>query len=279
MIMKRISPIIVPLDGSQASVAALGAARALASILSCELHVIHVADCDFLEDELLRLLDVEEKFEHIPHCLKGEVVEAILSLAADIGACMIVMSSHGQTYDTRDIMGSKTRDLAQRSDLPIMVIRPDMKRLPDAGWKPARLLVPLDGSPLPTAVVDQVFEMAIRMGLEVYVLHVAVFGRGRPREAGSFTSPRYVDQPHYDWPAWAEEFTKRFTARRPPTVKLSLFHERGEPVEIALDFAAVKEVDIIALNWHGRMNKKHAATVRGILRRSESPVLLMRVAD
>jgi nucleotide-binding universal stress UspA family protein len=277
--MEEKPAIVIPLDGSRISALAIGAARALCEIMGGELHIVHVTDLALSDEQLLGHLKVPEYFEHIPHRLHGEIVDSILEFTLGIDAKLIVTSSHGETYNSRDIIGSKTRGLAQNSTIPIMIVRPDLKTLPDAGWKPRKMLVPLDGSPLPSAVVNQLFYLAERINLDIDVLHIAVRGKKRPPEAGSYAGPRYIDHPHYDWPAWADEFTKRISARRPPAIKLRLSYERGDPVDVTLEYASRNETDIIALSWHGRVEKKHATTVKGILRRSELPVLLIKLLD
>lgn len=269
--------VVVPLDGSQVSESALGAARALTSIMGGSLHVVHVTEASLREEKLLDHLKVGGEFEYMPHRLSGKPVDAILEFAMNINAKMIVMCSHGETYNSRDIMGSKTRGLAQRSSLPILVIHPGARMLPDTDWKPGRMLVPLDGTPLPVTVVDRIFDLAQGINMEVWVLHIAVPGARRPLETGTYASPRYTDHPYYDWPAWADEFTRRFTSRRPQGVKLRLSHRRGNPIGATIDFAMHNGMDIIALSWHGHMEKRHAATVKGILRKAELPVMLIKI--
>jgi nucleotide-binding universal stress UspA family protein len=268
--------VIIPLDGSRTSTVALGAAQALTGIMGGILHIVHVTDAPLPEEDLPGHLKVEEVFDHFHHQLSGDIVGSILEFALEIDARMVVMSSHGQTYDDRDLVGSKTQGLLRHATIPTMVIRPGMENLPGASWKPRKILVPLDGAPLPAAVVNEVFDLAEILGAEIDVLHIAVSGKEPPSEAGTYTSPRYLDHPHYDWPAWADEFTKRLFAHRLPEVGLRLFHEPGDPVEVTLRFALENDEDIIALSWRGRMGKKHAATVQGILRSTERPILLVR---
>ncbi len=269
--------IVVPLDGSRTAAVALGAARALTEIVSGVLHIVHVTEEPFPEEGLLGHLNVEEVFDHIPHTMQGEVVDSILDLAIDIDAMMIVMSTHGKTFDSADILGSKASTLARNSTLPIMFVRPGMDNPPQWDWRPSRILLPMDGTPLPSPVVDKIFDLAESVNLDIDALHIAEPGRKQPREAGSYTSPRYIDRPHYDWPAWTDEFTKRFVARRRPDVKLTLFHQQGDPADVALQFAVEHHEDIIGLSWRGSMEKKHAPTVKGILRDTQFSVLLFRI--
>jgi nucleotide-binding universal stress UspA family protein len=276
MEMEGKPAVVVPLDGSRASALALEVGRAVTSIMEGELHVVHVTEASVPEERLLEYLKVSGDFDYVPHCLCGEIAGSIIELAGTLQARVIVMSSHGQSHNMRKIVGGNARGLAQISGLPVLIVRPGPEPVPGVGWKPRKMLVPLEGTPLPDSVVDQLFYLAQKLGADIDVLHIAALETRHSAVAGAYSSPRYLDHPYYDWTAWMDEFTKRFAPRRPPAMTLRLFHEQGNPVEATLNFASRHEADIIALNWHGRMDGKHAATVKGVLRRTRWPVLLLR---
>lgn len=271
--------VVVPLDGSGVSALALDVGRAVTHIMRGELHVVHVTEALVPEGKLLEYLQVSGDFDHVPHCLCGEIAGSIIDLAGNLDARVIVMSSHGRSHNMRKIVGSNTRGLAQLTGLPVLIVRPGPEPGPGIGWKPRRMLVPLEGTPLPDSVVDQLFYLARRLGTDIDVLHIAALEGRHSAMAGTYSSPRYLDHPYYDWTAWMDEFTKRFAPRRPPAMTLRLFHEQGNPVEATLNFASRHGTDIIALNWRGRMEGKHAATVKGVLRRTRWPVLLLRAPN
>lgn len=274
--MKGRHDVVIPLDGSEASLEALGEARALTEILGGTLHIVHVLDKQVPKKDLLEYLKIEEGFKYDLRKLSGEIVPAILSFALEIEARLIVMSSHGETFNELDILGSKAKAIAQHATIPIMIIRSGMKKRITVGWRPVKMLAPLDGSPLPDYVTDTIFNIAEQLDTDIDVLNVAVAGKKGPSERGAYPSPTYLDHPYYDWPAWCSEFVKRFLEEREPNVELKLFHKGGDPVKVTLEFAADHADDIIALNWRGRMSKKHAEMVKGILRETEEPVLLIR---
>ncbi len=95
-------------------------------------------------------------------------------------------------------------------------------------------------------------------------------------EAGTFSGPRYLDHPQYDWPAWSEEFLYRFYTYLPPDAQMRLFHRRGKPDAVTLRFVMENGEDLIALSWRGLLHEKLAETVKGVLTRTEVPVLLIR---
>ncbi len=276
---KRTGPaVVLPLDGSEVSTTAFGAATALAELLGLSLHVVHVTETAIDESELqehLHLSSAQAKGITLQQ-LQGGVVESLLEYALNVDAHFIVMSGHGETYNQRHLAGSTALAIMQRATIPILVIRSGMETHPSPAWRPRRMLVPLDGSPEATSAMDQVFHLARDLGARVDVLHIAVLGKAAPKGKGAYSSPIYLDYPHYDWPAWSDEFIRRCYLPHQEEVKLRLLHREGEPAAVTMEVAKEEGADLIALSWHGDLGKKLARTVKGILRRTELPVLLIR---
>ncbi|OFW57307.1 MAG: hypothetical protein A2W01_01575 [Candidatus Solincola sediminis] len=274
--MKGKRDVVVPLDGSETSAQALGAAKAISEILGGALHIVHVSEMRIPKKDLPALLKIEDESKYDIRKLSGEIVPAVLEFALETEARLIVMSSHGTSFKTQDILGSKAKGIAQHTTIPIMIIRAGMKKRIVADWRPAKMLVPLDGMPLPEYVSDTIFSIAEALHTDLDLLNIAAAGKKPPRVPGAFPSPAYLDHPYYDWPAWCSEFVKRILEEREPQVELTLFSKGGDPVRVTLQFALENSDDIVALHWRGLMSKKHAETVKGILRNAEKPVLLVR---
>ncbi|MEW6554157.1 MAG: universal stress protein [Actinomycetota bacterium] len=269
--------LVLPLDGSVASASALGAARALTRRVGGVLHVVHVTDHPVPHHRLARRLQIAPMQEDfVFHQPRGEVAGAVLDLAKSVQAWMIVLSGHGQSNDPERLAGQTALDLIQRSTLPITVIRAAMRELPGPEWRPSRMLVPLEETPLADCVIKQVFDLAREMQLDLDILHITGAKKKPPMELATFSSPRYLDHPQYDWPAWNEEFLYRFYTYLHPDARLRLFHRRGRPDAVVLRFTMENGEDFIALSWRGLLQDKVAETVRGVLARAEVPVLLIR---
>ncbi len=269
--------VVIPLDGSVTSAGAFAAARALTRLIDGVLHVVHVTDQPMPHHRLARHLQITPtEGDFVFHQVHGEVAGAILDLAKSVSAWMIVLSGQGQTNNPLRLAGQTALDLIQRSTFPVMVIRAAMRELPGPEWRPAKMLVPLEGSPLADCVIKQVFDLAQEMKLDLDILHIAVAKKKPPIEVGALTSPRYLDHPQYDWPAWSEEFLYRFYTYLHPDAKLCLFHRRGKPDRVTLRFAMENDEDLITLSWRGLLHEKLTETVRGVLARAEIPVLLIR---
>lgn len=276
--MNEKPAIVIPLDGSPTAVAALGAAQAMTNMMKAVLHIVHVAEGRLPEDRLLENLKVGPL--EVEACLldqiSGDPVDAILDFASSLNVKMIVMSSHGWTYDRQYLVGSTAMGILLGATTPVLVIRPGMTQLPDPSWKPVRMLSPLDGSPLAASQMRRIFELAKLMGVDIDVLNVAVSGAERPAEVGTMTAQRYQDYPQYDLPAWADEFVRRFCVYQPPEVELRLFQLAGDPVDVIVNFASQKKEDLIVLTWRGRLEAQRAQTIKGLLRKAEVPVLLIK---
>ena len=66
--------------------------------------------------------------------------------------------------------------------------------------------------------------------------------------------PRYLDQPQHEWPAFSEEFLRRFlggSGHFPPGVPTRFFLGTGERAAQILRFANLLDSDLITLVWHG----------------------------
>jgi nucleotide-binding universal stress UspA family protein len=269
--------VVLPLDGSAASAAASGAAQALTRILGGVLHVVHVTDQPLPEQRLARHLQISPiEGNLVFHQVRGEVAGGVLDLATSVGAWMIVLSGQGRTNDPTLVAGQTALNLMQRSSFPVMVVRAAMRELPGPDWRPRRVLVPLEGAPLADCVIKQVFELAQEMHTDLDILHIATARKKPPVEVGAFSSPRYLDHPQYDWPAWSEEFLYRFYTYLHPDAQLRLFHRRGKPDTVTLRFAMENEEDIIVMSWRGLLRENLAETVKGVLTHTEVPVLLIR---
>ncbi|MHB8841123.1 MAG: universal stress protein [Candidatus Aquicultor sp.] len=276
--MRNRPAVILPLDGSEIAVKALGAAEAMTNIMGAVLYIVHVTEELLSERDLVKKLKIGqiEVRDFSLHQIQGvDAADEILRFAASVDTQMIVMSSHGWTFNTEHLLGSTTTGIVQRAINPVMIIRPDIAHTPDPQWKPKKMLVPQDGSPTAAAVMIQVFNLAKRVHAEVDVLNIGVVGEKPSREPGTITPPRYVDYPRYDWPAWAQEFVERFYAQRPLEVSLKLFEREGEPADVMLKFAQENGDDLIALGWHGHLEERRATTVKELLRRTDIPVLLI----
>lgn len=159
-------PILVPVDFSRYSVAALAWAAELARMSGARLHVLHVVHdpedqpgyyqpserdpnwslkkaarkmldkfLDRCREEVpeLALLetadDTNADFERVTRELVvGVPVRRILEVAERVEARLIVMGSHGRTGLPRLLLGSKAQSVVQLAPMPVAIIKADKKK-------------------------------------------------------------------------------------------------------------------------------------------------------
>ena len=133
--------VVVPIDLSDASLAAVATAREMVENAS-HLHVIHVlpilsgvepgvvwetmddqSRCDHAEAQLReRLRDPKYVGIHI-QAQVGDPGHGIAEYAAALGADLIVLPSHGRTGLTRLLIGSVAERVVRLAHCPVLVLR------------------------------------------------------------------------------------------------------------------------------------------------------------
>jgi len=123
--MSHIQKILVPMDGSPASVAALEQAVTLAQDLGATLDVLHVnepGESREMEDALgiakSRLLErLTRRTE------SGDPVKTILDIAATERAGLIVMGTHGRVGRLHALVGSVAEAVVRNAPCPVLTVR------------------------------------------------------------------------------------------------------------------------------------------------------------
>jgi nucleotide-binding universal stress UspA family protein len=277
--MKDKPAVIIPLDGSEAATAALGAAQAISAIMHAVLYIVHVNETRLTEEKLAEEIKIVEKLKikdfSIKQIIGENPADEILRFATARDAQMIVMSTHGKSFNANYLLGSVTINIVQRAIQPVMLIRPGTGLIPDHLWRPNRMLVPQNGTPASASIMNQVFMLARETNAEIDVLNVGTAGVKPPTEAGTIRTPMYLDHPRYDWPAWAREFAGRFFSQKPPDVKLNLFEREGDPPVVIKDFADQNKDNLILMGWHGQFGEGRARIVKELLQSVNMPIVLL----
>ena len=138
--------VFVATDGSEASLAAVRTGVSLTQSLrdGGRLHVAAVVDYaevpgmlgrqpagapDLLTDQAQAALDsahaaiAPSGLSAGSHLLHGDVVEALLACAAEVGADILVAGFHGRNRLARIVIGSVAGKLVRSTDLPVVVVR------------------------------------------------------------------------------------------------------------------------------------------------------------
>lgn len=151
---KMVSSILVSLDGSVASEAALPYAERLARVFDAELHLVRVAEttqlyamltpeaqtpaaAQTLNELVARLVsesttylnrvaeDLRAKGLRVTvQTLEGFPAEQLLAYEREVGTDLTVMATHGRTGLSRLVFGSVAERILKQGNTPVMMIRP-----------------------------------------------------------------------------------------------------------------------------------------------------------
>lgn len=197
--------------------------------------------------------------------LEGEAAGVLVDLAgkAEVDAVAV-----GLRTSAASGLGHVTEALLAWHQAPLLLVRPGMRPL--AGLR--RLLVPLEGSPSASVAMRYADDALCARGREIVMLHVMT--GSTPGEQGSFPAPRIVDQEHYEWTAWQEEFCMRFS-QCPEGGRHRVCVRVGEPVATIVKEADTLAAELIVLSWSGSFADGRGAVVRALLAAASCPVLVV----
>jgi nucleotide-binding universal stress UspA family protein len=191
--------ILVPLDGSDASLAALPWVRTLATpetrlvlhrVVTMSLALTELAGVAAETYEAVSERDVEAAMAYlkevsadlagvIPHITElariGNPADDILEVATIHHVDLILMATHGRGAAGRFFIGSVADRVARAATVPVMLVHTaDDGAMPtiDAPAMCRRILVPLDGSELARAAVPVAVDLARQLAVPVHLLRV-----------------------------------------------------------------------------------------------------------
>lgn len=266
--------ILVPLDGTKQALAALPVAKVLGEIERATLHILHVGEHAPAAEELRNRLGGDAPM------LDGFTIDARIGVPAveiplvanELKPRAIVICRHsGQ--ERRKMLGRTAMKVLHDAPCPVVLVPPERGAIP---WHLHHVLVPHDGTPTTSAALRPAAELAERGRAELLVAHVTDV-KAAPMEPGSFTTPRYIDQPQHEWPAWAGEFVKRLASVCPLEhvhVRMVLAH--GDTAAEIQRLSEKQSTDLIVLAWRGQWEAPRAATLKNILRDVCCPIMVVR---
>jgi nucleotide-binding universal stress UspA family protein len=272
--------LVVPLDGSREAAAALPVARTLAEAESATIHVVHIGGERLPPGRLVEHLGVaagELAGAVLVHRV-GTPAGGIVGQARDLGSRLIVMSSRAAQDASRGSLGESTREVLRRAPCPVVLVPPDR---PPSPWPLRRILLPHDGIPTTATAIARATELARRAGAELAVLHIAAPSSPPPGGLGALTTPRYLDQPQHEWPAWAREFVDRFTALggSQQAVRMHLFLACGEPADAIVAFASEHHTDLIVIAWVRGWEPEQRTTMRKVIDQAPGPLMIFPLEE
>ncbi len=259
--------ILVPLDGSPVAEAAMTPAMEIAAIMRAEVHCLQVVTGLALNlDPKLnqRIIDAREQMANvylrsirerftkseadiITSTASGSAAKSVIDYAMENDIDLIVISSHGQSALSRWVYGNVAIKILRRAPCDTLMIRPlgHAESLPKA-----RVMVPLDGSPLSERALKPAVALASAWELELMLLRVS--------------PPLFSDQDPISSHDFFDEIEERLDEEAVAYLQdiqavqasdfLSIRVETASGPEAAaiVDTANQNGVDLIVMSSHGR---------------------------
>jgi len=264
----------VTLDGSDASSTILQAAAPLARAFKASIALMSALEQaqlvfdrkSWLEGVAAGLRD--QGIETSIELRIGVADEAILGFIRDKPPVLLAMATHGRRGLDRLRLGSVAESVLRRTDVPLLIARPDT-----AGARGQAILVALDGSPLGEEILPDVARLAKATGRPVDVASVslpAVTAGG----VGEFPMYFPKDDP--------EPYLKGVCGRlggdgiQAKPVALS-----GRAASALVTYAAESGAGFVALTTHGRTGLRRVlmgSIAEEVLRNAPCPVLVRRAS-
>lgn len=221
--------------------------------------------------------------------LHGEPADHIRLRAIDIGADLIVMTTHGRTGLSRLWLGSVADSVVRHSPVPVLMLRPTKsgRGRATARHSFSRILVPLDGSALAAGAIGPAADLARATGAALILLRVVL---PLPLMSAYDPATPFAYQPMVadetateDAAAEARRTIDAVASRLRDDTALDVSAEvvvDSRVAEAIVRFAQTHDIDVIAMSTHGRSATRWllGSVADKVLRGSGLPVLLRRPA-
>jgi nucleotide-binding universal stress UspA family protein len=281
--------LIVPLDGSAFAEQALMPASMIARRTGAQIELLrvqqplsftNVPDADWRArpcggerdyvTEMARRVAVATSVPTSGTTIRGIASTEICRHATNVGADLIVMTSHCRTGIRRAWVGSVADEVVRRSPVPVLFVRPTNsprhRPLNRRGIK--RILVTLDGSPASEAILDGATAMARAFGATVKLLRVV-------QQSDEESVSRAVD-------VAASQLASIARRVRESSGVVVETHVVVAPdaADAILEFARHSAPSVIAMSTHGRGASRFVlgSVSDAVLRGSLAPLLLYHPA-
>jgi len=302
--------IMVPLDRSALAEQALGQAAAIARASHAGVDLILVHEPRALSEYQFGTADDEDlhgserymqavvaelhsgaSVEVTHAVVKGAPAEMIRARAHEVGADLIVMTSHGRTGLSRAWLGSVADAVVRRSTIPVLMLRP-VDTTPTDRLAAKHLfrcvLVPIDGSESARGILDAAAALAqcgdatvVLLRVVPHVPKVIAYDMHEPLIfPPTIPDTEATEQVVHEVTGQVEELARSLRERG--NVKVKAHVVVGDRVaESIIDFARAHNADVIGMSTRGRGASRIllGSVADKLLRASGLPMLLRRPAE
>lgn len=279
--------ILVPLDGSEMAEAALDYVQLLPSrrirLLAIEHEEIGIsAICKAARDCKTYLENVAEPLRQQGRDVEtyvalGNPAEQILAFAGT--ADLVLMGSHGHGLMERFMLGSVADQVARHATVPTMIVRD--RQDPATAVRLARIVVPLDGSPLAERALPAAAMLAADLGVPIHLIRVLEIDAVRAQvQAGIHVASAYLHSQETVQRRAEEYLAERAQELRDQHLAVTSEVLLGSPGATLLD--AIRPDDLVVMTSHGRGGVRRwllGSIADKLVRAAAGPVLLVPAAD
>ncbi|WP_265112515.1 universal stress protein [Halosolutus halophilus] len=284
--------LLVPVDGSDSSIAALDHALDIAADHGATVQLLYVADTnkpslvryegtvvDVLEEEGEEILsDARERAEErgvpiVDDVVQGNPGTAIVDAAAEGPVDLVVMGTHGHRGLEEYVLGSVAEGVVNESEPPVLTVRAE-----DAtrSYPYEDVLVPTDGSDHARRALRLGSAIASRHGATMHLLSVV----DEPTLGLAVGSSPAADRLEEHARDVLEEASTIATNAGVDDVVTAI--EFGSVTQEIQSFADEADVDLVVMGTHGRTGlDQHllGSITERVLRTAPAPVLTTNSAD
>ena len=289
-----LEKILIPLDGSKLSEAALSHGEELARAFDSELHLLGV--CDGPDEKHRRLMQayLEKTAEDVRRhdsgkplrvkavVLEGEPASRINAYALQERVNLIIAVSHGHSGIMPWTMGSTANKIIHGAPGPVLLLRAAAvkKKGPQKSFF-SKVLLPLDGSAAGETALPFVLEIAARLKSEVTLLSVVESGQ-RVHTIGGLDFIRFPEQQvqkmKQELSDYLDSAVKKFCDRG---IKARGELRSGHAAEEIIKYAKSAGVRLVAMSSHGKSGLREwvfGSVSNKVLHAGKSHLLLVKLA-
>jgi nucleotide-binding universal stress UspA family protein len=260
--------LIVPVDGSSASLSAVPVAARLAAAVDGKLEVMsvvdRVGDVAGMQSDLDEMiasvgpLDVEpEAVVDASHTVSGAIARRVES----IDGAMVLMSSHGHGRSAA-LLGNTVDELLRSTFGPVIVLGPRVR--PDSGRLGGNYIVPLDGSKRADDVLPIVAAWSVEFRGTPWLIEAV---DEAPPDSNDVSESSYV-----------RTRARRLEQRIGREAEFEVLHG-SHPARLITDFAEQNDGSFIFMVTHGRsgLDRLRLGSVAAdVIRHAHCPVVVFR---
>ena len=221
----------------------------------------------------------EAGLQAVPEVREGRAAETVIEFAREVGAGLILMSSHGQSGISGWNVSSVVQKIILRARQSVMIVRayqPVDAGLDDLYYR--RILLPLDASPRAEVVLAQAAALARANGAECIVAHVVkkpeMPRRTPPTQEDIELGEQVIERNRAEAFRYLEEIKGRIDS--PVETRLLVSESEVEALHTLVEEEGVDLVILSAHGYSGATRWPYGSTVISFIAYGTTPLLVVQ---